>query len=764
MSVSVFSADSGELGSLKWSYSDGTLTLSGYGEMTDFASYAEQPWRGLAVSVKRLVISEGITSVGGCAFASMPSLSSVSLPKGLKRIGDGAFEKCYALTFADVPSSVTYIGDRAFADCWRLTEADVARAASYLTHIGDHAFAGCFSLKKITLPLRLEYIGEGAFSGCRALDGAVLPDKLSYLGRFAFQDCASLTEINVPWQIIDLPDYVFFGCTSLRRVSFGRYLESIGKESFLWCASLKEIRLPSGVTEIPDYSIGYYYFDREFVPYGGLTVIAASPAGMEYAVKNSMRLVTDDPSYVCDSRCPYCFLCTADCEYYSCYEKCPTHTFPITGSLSDTVTWSLSEDFELTVSGEGEMPDFTYDTVPWSAYRNAILKVSVADGITSVGSYAFDSHSALGEVSLAESVTRIGRKAFALCTSLGGVEAKGAAELGDYAFCGCTSLEYARFGDALTSVGDFAFESCVRLLELRTGESLAVIGESAFESCPMLERVYLPESVSSVGGFALGYTYGGDRHYYKNDNFTIVSPLFGEGQRYAEKNGINYERSDVHICDNACEVCKKCLDSTCPYPECARRCDGICTAPWDAPFTDVRESDWFSDSVRYVYLKRLFTGMTEDTFEPSGSVTRAQLTVVLWRLAGAPEGSADAPFTDLRAAWYRDAVSWAYEAGVVTGKSETEFAPMDKITREQMMTMLMRFCEKVLKLDTEARADTDVFADAAEISAYAAEPISWALAEGLLTGKESDDVKTVAPRSPSSRAECATVFARFLKK
>ena len=764
MSVSVLSADSGELGSLKWSYSDGTLTLSGYGEMTDFASYAEQPWRGLAVSVKRLVISEGITSVGGCAFASMPSLSSVSLPKSLKRIGDGAFEKCYALTFADVPSSVTYIGEGAFADCWQLTEADIARAASYLTHIGDHAFAGCFSLKKITLPLRLEYIGEGAFSGCRALDGAVLPDKLSYLGRFAFQDCASLTEINVPWQIIDLPDYVFFGCTSLRRVSFGRYLESIGKESFLWCASLKEIRLPSGVTEIPDYSIGYYYFDREFVPYGGLTVIAASPVGMEYAVKNSMRLVTDDPSYVCDSRCPYCFLCTADCEYYSCYEKCPTHTFPITGSLSDTVTWSLSEDFELTVSGEGEMPDFTYDTVPWSAYRNAILKVSVADGITSVGSYAFDSHSALGEVSLAESVTRIGRKAFALCTSLGGVEAKGAAELGDYAFCGCTSLEYARFGDALTSVGDFAFESCVRLLELRTGESLAVIGESAFESCPMLERVYLPESVSSVGGFALGYTYGGDRHYYKNDNFTIVSPLFGEGQRYAEKNGINYERSDVHICDNACEVCKKCLDSTCPYPECARRCDGICTAPWDAPFTDVRESDWFSDSVRYVYLKGLFTGMTEDTFEPSGSVTRAQLTVVLWRLAGAPEGSADAPFTDLRAAWYRDAVSWAYEAGVVTGKSETEFAPMDKITREQMMTMLMRFCEKVLKLDTEARADTDVFADAAEISAYAAEPISWALAEGLLTGKESDDVKTVAPRSPSSRAECATVFARFLKK
>lgn len=760
-------ADGGTFGdSLSWSFAaDGTLTISGSGAMPDLDSYANQPWRSLAISVKKITVSEGITSIGANSFAMMPAVSSVYIPNTLKIIGSHAFEKCYALTAVAVPTSVTRIENGAFSDCWQLAKVNLASHASYLTYIGDEAFAGCSALHTIALSMRLTHIGDSAFMGCSALDGIDLPDKLSYLGRFAFQACTSLTSVNVPWQIKNLPDYVFFGCSSLESVTFGRYLESIGKEAFLWCSSLKEIHLPLGVTDIPEYSIGYYYFDREFIKYDGLTVIAGSAAGMEYAAKNGFNLVVDDPSHACESPCPYCFLCTVGCEYLTCYEKCTGHTFPITGKVTESISWSLSEDFILTLEGTGELPDFTYDSVPWDTYKNVVVRAVVGEGITSVGAFTFDSHTALREVSLPHGVTRIGRKAFSLCTSLGGIDLPDSvAEIGNLAFNGCSSLEYVFFGDGTESIGSFAFFGCVRLLEAILPEGASVIGDSAFEGCPMLESFYVPDTVSFIGNYALGYVYSGDRHFYQNENFTIKAPLFSEGHAYAVKNALPYERTDTHECSYICEVCARCLDTDCLYPECTRKCDAVCTMEWDDPFSDVREADWFADSVRYVYLKGLFTGMTNDTFAPSGGVTRAQLTVVLWRLAGSPAANADAPFEDNTAAWYRDAVSWAYETGVVTGKTQTTFDPMGKITREQMVTMLMRFYEKIWKRDTSARGDTELFADSAEVSAYAADAVSWALAEGLVTGKDVGGEMYIAPLTGATRAECATIFARLLKK
>lgn len=764
--VSLSAADNGTLGdNITWSFSDdGALQITGNGDMPAFSSYKDQPWRDVAKSVKKITVSQGITSVGAYSFASLPAVTTVSLPKSITEIGAYAFEKCYSLKFFDMPSSVRRIGDGAFVDCWQLAEIDLALYASYLNFIGDEAFAGCSALATITLPMRLTHIGEGAFMGCASIDGIDLPDKLSYLGRFAFQSCTSLTSVNVPWQITHLPDYSFFGCSSLSSVTFGRYLESIGKEAFLWCPSLKEIHLPISVTEVPEHSIGYYYFEREFVKYDGVTVIAGSPAGMEYAVSNGFSLIIDDSSHVCDHACPYCDLCTAECEYFLCCKKCMGHTFPITGSISDSVKWSLSDDFVLSITGNGEIPDFAYNSVPWLPYRNCILKAVVGDGITSVGSFTFDSHPSLREVSLPDGLLSIGRKAFSLCTALSGVTLPDTVtRIDSLAFNGCASLEYVFFGEAVESIGDFAFFGCVRLLEAVLPENVRTIGDSAFENCPMLESFYVPQSVEYIGAFALGYLYSGDRHYIKNDNFALKAPLFSVGDSYAKENGFAFERSDTHLCESACVICGKCLDSSCPYPECARRCDGICTMEWDYPFTDVREGDWFCDSVRYVYLKGLFTGMTENTFAPSGGVTRAQLAVVLWRLAGAPEGG-ESPFEDLSAAWYRDAVSWAYGAGVVTGKSAKEFDPMGMITREQMVTMLMRFCEKVWKRDTEGAGDLEVFADTDKISTYALRAVSWAVAEGLMTGKESAGELYIAPAFGATRAECATIFARLLKK
>ena len=766
-SVGASAAEEGSFGdAFTWSFSDdGTLAITGSGALPDFESYAHQPWRHIASSVKKVTFSEGITSVGANSFAMCPNLSSVYLPKSLKNVGDGAFQKCYSLKSVSIPTSVSGIGSCAFYDCWQLETVKIALASSRLTHIGDEAFAGCVALKTVNLPLRLTHIGEGAFSGCSSLDGIRLPDKLTTLGRFAFRDCTSLTSVNVPWHITDIPDYAFFGCSSLENVSFGRYLQSIGCEAFLWCPSLREIYFPAGVTGIPDYSVGYYYFKGEYVRYDGVTVISGSAAVMDYAARHGFQLIVDEASHVCEAPCPYCGLCTTECEFFSCYEKCEGHTFPITGAVTDAITWSLSEDFTLTLEGIGAMPDFTYKGVPWGEYKSCIKLAVIGEGITSVGSYAFDSHAALCEVQIPEGVTVIGRKAFGLCSSL--TEAMlpdSVTHIGDYAFSGCSALERVSFGDGVAEIGDYSFYGCESLREAVLPEGTKSLGEGAFESCPMLKSFYVPWSVEKIGDFAIGYIYSADRHYFKNENFTLKAPLFSQGQLYAEKNGFAYTRTDTHICESSCEVCGRCLDGDCPYPECSRKCDGICTAAWEWPFTDVREGDWFADSVRYVYLKGLFTGITADTFAPNGKVTRAQFTVVLWRLAGSPDAEAEAEFQDLSEKWYREAVNWAYGAEVVTGKTATEFAPNGKVTREQMATMLMRFCKNILEIDVSLRGDIDSFPDAYKVSSYAAEAMSWALAEGLITGKNNEGTVNLAPSAMATRAECATILARLLKK
>ena len=121
-SVGASAAEEGSFGdAFTWSFSDdGTLAITGSGALPDFESYAHQPWRHIASSVKKVTFSEGITSVGANSFAMCPNLSSVYLPKSLKNVGDGAFQKCYSLKSVSIPTSVSGIGSCAFYDCWQL--------------------------------------------------------------------------------------------------------------------------------------------------------------------------------------------------------------------------------------------------------------------------------------------------------------------------------------------------------------------------------------------------------------------------------------------------------------------------------------------------------------------------------------------------------------------------------------------------------------------------------------------------------------------
>ena len=180
------------------------------------------------------------------------------------------------------------------------------------------------------------------------------------------------------------------------------------------------------------------------------------------------------------------------------------------------------------------------------------------------------------------------------------------------------------------------------------------------------------------------------------------------------------------------------------------------TAPVRPPFPDVAEGDWYYSAVQYVYAHGIMSGMDDGFFAPNQATTRGMIVTMLHRLEDSPAALPSA-FSDVPAgAYYAGPVAWASGNGLVTGIGDGLFAPETPITREQLAAILYRFV-LYKGLDVTARADLGVFHDAASVSLYAAGPISWAVAAGLMTGSEG----ALDPGGNATRAQVATIFQRL---
>ena len=182
---------------------------------------------------------------------------------------------------------------------------------------------------------------------------------------------------------------------------------------------------------------------------------------------------------------------------------------------------------------------------------------------------------------------------------------------------------------------------------------------------------------------------------------------------------------------------------------------------FENPFTDVSESDWFFNDVKFVYQNGLMNGTSATTFSPEGTTSRGMIVTILWRMAGSPDMEDKIwgyPFADVDAtAYYGTAVYWARLNGIAGGYDDATFGPNDPITREQMAAILYRYAQ-YKGYDVSAKADLNKFTDADEISNYALEALQWANAEGLINGK-GDGV--LDPKGQATRAEAAVILMRF---
>ena len=179
------------------------------------------------------------------------------------------------------------------------------------------------------------------------------------------------------------------------------------------------------------------------------------------------------------------------------------------------------------------------------------------------------------------------------------------------------------------------------------------------------------------------------------------------------------------------------------------------------PFTDVTKGDWFYDAVQYVYDKGMMNGVDGGRFAPNATTSRAMIVTILYRLENEPAVSGKSPFTDVAAGqWYTNAVAWAAANGIVTGTTDTTFAPNGNITREQMAAILYRYAS-YKGLDVSRQADLSGYADANAISAYAKQAMAWANGQGLITGVTAT---TLRPDGNAVRAQAATILMRLCEQ
>ena len=170
-------------------------------------------------------------------------------------------------------------------------------------------------------------------------------------------------------------------------------------------------------------------------------------------------------------------------------------------------------------------------------------------------------------------------------------------------------------------------------------------------------------------------------------------------------------------------------------------------------FSDVPQTSWFADAVRYVTGKSLMNGTSTTAFSPNENMCCAMLATVLYRMSG-ETAEAGSSFGDVSSsAYYAAAVNWASSKGIVNGTGADAFSPNASITREQLAAMLYRYAG-----EPSVSADLSAYTDAVSISPYAEKAVEWCVAKGILSGKSAT---RLAPQDTATRAECAAMLQRF---
>ena len=529
---------------------DGTLTISGTGEMADYSGSDNfVPWAAAQEYIQSVVIESGVTSICSGAFHGCTVLTSVTIPGSVTDIGGSAFEGCTGLTRVVLPHGVTSIGIMyAFDRCSSLT--DVTIPAS-VTMIGDGAFYGCTGLANVTIPDSVTTIGDNTFAYCDALTSVIIPDSVTSIEYNTFYACKSLTSVTIPGGVTKIGDNAFYGCDALTDIYYGGY-------------GIDWLKAGGGHDRAPENAAVHFKDDLygngacgenvDWVMTAGGTLTISGTGAMADCEWNSAPwaracseitsiVIGDGVTSIGNNAFQYCSSLTGaaipgsvtaigSSVFYGCdaltdiyyggygidwlatagHNDVPNGTAVHfkddlygRGSCGENVNWVMTADGMLTISGTGAMTDCDSfgDPAPWKICRQYIKSAVIGSGVTSIGKYAFYCCEALTSVTIPDTVTVIGDGAFRGCSRLSGMTIPDTVTgIGSYAFYNCSSLPSVTIPDGVTTISESAFEGCSRLSSVTIPDSVTSIGKSAFRDCCKLTGLTIPDNVTSIGDHA----------------------------------------------------------------------------------------------------------------------------------------------------------------------------------------------------------------------------------------------------------------------
>lgn len=568
---------------LNWSFDSdtGTLYINGEGEI-GWKDDELPPWNNHRPDVLKIVIGEGITSLGSALFSDFMCLEEVVLPEGITAIGDWTFDSCIFLSKIELPDTIKSIGDFAFWGCSSLQEI---RIPGSVETIGMYAFSNCDNLKEITLENGILKIGGSAFEHCSSLESITIPESVTVIGYDAFYYCTNLSEvvfnaINCTYAGASDDVYsAFYGCENLTDVTIGEKVESIpacflsrcrnierivipdsvkaiGHHAFWYCDSLIDITIGDNIKEIGGWAFDYtgYFYDEENRRDNliCLDYCLIGVSGYDIVVDDSITVIQD-------------------------------HVF--------RSHWAI-ESVELP-SWLTEIDDYMFD----GCYN--LRSIKIPDGVKKIGSYALYNCSNLSQINIPNTVETIGDFAFAYCYDITHMRIPSSVKhIGDTAFYGCdnnvmnllceegsygcyyaeshrmnlsifmkevggyciikngvlTSFYGEGFDDYeyhcnlvipsnVKSIGYSAFENNNRIINIELPYSVTTIYPYAFADCPNLESVIIPFTVTDISDSA-----------FEGTDATIYCYYNSYAYNYAVKNGIDYELITVTLSTNSVDM------------------------------------------------------------------------------------------------------------------------------------------------------------------------------------------------------------------
>lgn len=267
--VSVSATTSGTCGkNIRWEFNAETLTISGTGEMNDYSEANEQPWYGNYFSIKKIIIENGVTSIGDYAFSGFNDLTDVTIPDSVTCIGECAFRWNKKMTSIKLPDSIDNIKKGAFQE----TGLTTITIPNRITTIAEDMFYGS-ELKNIEIPINVTSIEKSAFSWCLSLESVIFKGNVTSIGLYGFNNCRKLTSIILPNSLITIGEMAFNYCACLKQINIPSSVTSISNDAFLYCNSLIKITVDDNNTS---------YYSEDGVLYSkDKTKMIRYPAGKE---------------------------------------------------------------------------------------------------------------------------------------------------------------------------------------------------------------------------------------------------------------------------------------------------------------------------------------------------------------------------------------------------------------------------------------------------------------------------------------------------